>query len=160
MLAVRACALAAGFVVAGCVYSSREQTAAPLTPSMTVYPGARHTVANPYGDAADVYLRVPFVLTLHITANRYDSTASPSAILTYYRKQLAQFGAVSELAGGPHSRIENFRWPTGPGQHTLDVGDSSGRAHVVSAMPKGGGSEFALIYVDASDHAGSSPAPR
>jgi hypothetical protein len=148
VFAVRAGALVAGFLVTGCVYSTRHMDhdayAGSVGKAVAVFPSAHKTSGNPGGDGADTTVQVPF-LQLHFAAARYDTPAPPAKVIAYYRTELSKFGHVDQKAGGPHTRISGFSWTQGPGQTTLHAGDA-----IVAVKPLEKGSEFAIIRIDAT----------
>lgn len=148
VFAVRAGALVAGFLVTGCVYSTRGTDSGGYERSvgktMAVFPSSHQTTGSLDGDSADMVVQAPF-LKLHFTAARYDTPAPPATVIAYYEKALSKFGHVEQEAGGPHTQISGFRWTQGPNQTTLHAGDA-----IVAVRPLHGGSEFAIIRIDAT----------
>lgn len=144
MTAVRFAAFLIGSLVAGCVYASHH--ASPARGDVTidrpsVYPSARATSGDLDGDAADVTVHVPMA-ALHMTARRYRTTASPSAVETFYRKSLAALGPVMIAHDGPHTRIQGFVWRRGPHDVTVAAGKT-----FVAIAPRATGTEFAIVTI-------------
>ena len=147
ILVVRTAAFVIGSSIAGCVYATHAASnvasaaASPLTP-IAVYPGARHTVGDPGGDGADVDLHLA-VVSLHIEAARYDSTAAPASVVDFYRKTLARIGRVKVSRGGTQqTHLRGFDWDASPDQITVETGGD-----IVSVKPRGSGTEFAIMRI-------------
>ena len=153
MLVMRTAAFAVGSAIAGCVYATQSASSAAVSPppSIAVYPGAHRTSGNPEGDGADVQVHLP-VVSLHITAARYDTSDAPSRVIAFYRKSLASLGQVKVGRGGPHTTVHGFSWKSNPDQTTLAV---DGNIVAVKPMPHGS-SEFAIIRIDTTPVTASS----
>ena len=152
MLVMRTAAFAVGSAIAGCVYATQSASSAAVSPapSIAVYPSAHRTSGNPSGDGADVQVHLP-VVSLHITAVRYDSGDAPARVIAFYKKSLASLGPVTLSHGGPHTHVRGFSWDSNPDQTTLQAGDN-----IVAVKPLGHGSEFAIIRIETTPATGSS----
>jgi hypothetical protein len=95
------------------------------------------------GDSADVTVQMPMV-KLHFEAARYDTSDPPTKVESFYKKALSTLGTVQRKDGGPHTRIEGFVWRQGPGQVTLQAGQT-----FVAIAPHSAGTEFAIITIGA-----------
>ena len=149
---MRTAAFAVGSAIAGCVYATQSASSAAVSPppSIEVYPGAHRTTGNPGGDGADVQVHLP-VVSLHITAARYDTAEAPSRVIAFYRKSLAALGQVKVVRGGPHTTVHGFSWKSNPDQTTIAVdGD------IVAVKPLPHGSEFAIIRIETTPVTASS----
>ena len=152
MLVVRVVAFLVGSSIAGCVYAAHSSAdAAPSVAAIAVFPGAHKTSGDPGGDAADVDLHLA-VVSLHMEATRYNTSAKPADVVDFYKRMLATSGhRVVVKAGGPHTRINGFAWTSEPDQTTVADGDD-----IVAVKPHGGGTQFAIIRI-AAQGAGDSP---
>jgi hypothetical protein len=96
-----------------------------------------------------------------VVALKYQSSDSPDRVLGFYRKEMAKYGKVLDCTGGFNM---TFHHHDGDSEVTCD--DHSGSGHqyseelkvgteknqrIVAVKPSGSGSEFALVYVRASD---------
>ncbi len=142
IMAVRVAAFVVGSMITGCVYTSSNASSHGAPGGLAVYPGAHRTSGNADGDEAAADVRMPMV-SLHIEAARYDSSAAPARVIAFYQKELAKHGTVSVKSGGPRTAIRGFRWVPADDQTTLKAGHT-----VVAIKPLGGGTEFGLIQID------------
>lgn len=144
MLIMRTAAFAVGSAIAGCVYATQSASSAAVSPvpSIAVYPGAHRTSGNPSGDGTDVRVHLP-VVSLHITAVRYDTADAPSRVIAFYKKSLSSLGPVKVSRGGPHTHVRDFSWDSNPDQTTLEAG-----GNIVAVKPISRGSEFAIIRIE------------
>jgi hypothetical protein len=84
-----------------------------------------------------------------VAVARYEDQAQTDAILDYYRKELAQFGPVSECRGNLDFK-DGLSAPRCKERSRDEVQLGAGREHdnhIVSVKPRGAGSEFTLIHV-------------
>jgi hypothetical protein len=127
--------------------------AVPADVGVSVYPGARPLEDGDDADRANVYLSSPFV-DLRVAALKYLSDDQPDAIAEFYRKELAAYGDVTVCRGdldfddddAPRCKARRGR----RGQLQVGVG-SKGNFRLASVKPRGSGSEFAVVYVRASN---------
>src|SRR5215469_16702656 len=122
MLLVRTAAFVVGSAIAGCVYTTQSASSAAVSPppSIAIFPGAHRTVGNPQGDGSDTTVHLT-VVTLHVVAARYDTTAAPNQVIAFYRKALAGLGDVKVDKGGPHTHVRGFAWDSNPDQTTISA---------------------------------------
>jgi len=80
---------------------------------------------------------------------RYQDQAGTQAIIDYYKKELAQYGAVSECRGNLDFK-DSLSAPRCKERSRDEVQLGAGGEHdnhIVSVKPRGDGSEFTLIHV-------------
>ena len=127
--------------------------AIPEDVGVRVYPGARPLDDGDETDRANVFLQSPFV-DLRVAALKYTSDDAPDAIAEFYRRELAAFGPVTLCRGDlDFDRDSTPRCKTRPsrqGQLQVGVGTKS-NFRLASVKPRGNGSEFAVVYVRASN---------
>ena len=88
--------------------------------------------------------------------SRYTSDAAPDVIAEFYRRELAAYGPVTLCRGdldfdGPtHSSRRAASAAVRQGQLQVGVGNK-GNFRLASVKPRGSGSEFAVVYVRASN---------
>ena len=125
----------------------------PSDVGVAVYPGARPLEDGRETERANVYLSSPFV-DLRVAALKYLSDDQPDAIAEFYRKELSAYGPVTVCRGDldfdrddePRCRDRGGR----RGQLQVGVG-TKGNFRLASVKPRGTGSEFAVVYVRASN---------
>ena len=127
--------------------------AEPADVGVAVYPGARPLEDGDETERANVTLSSPFV-DLRVAALKYLSDDQPDAIAEFYRKELSAYGEVTVCRGDldfdddqtPRCKAGRGR----RGQVQVGVG-SKGNFRLASVKPRGTGSEFAVVYVRASN---------
>lgn len=132
---------------------SVTKDAVPEDVGVRVYPGARPLEDGDETDRANVSIDSPFV-DLRVAALKYTSDAAPDAIAEFYRRELSAYGAVVvcqgdvdfELDSAPRCKSRRSR----QGQLQVGVG-TKGNFRLASVKPRGSGSEFAVVYVRASN---------
>ena len=132
---------------------SVTKDAIPEDVGVRVYPGARPLDDGDETDRANVFLQSPFV-DLRVAALKYTSDDAPDAIAEFYRRELAAFGPVTLCRGDldfdrdstPRCKTRRSR----QGQLQVGVGTKS-NFRLASVKPRGNGSEFAVVYVRASN---------
>lgn len=125
----------------------------PEDVGVAVYPGARPVEDGNDTDRANVYIDSPFV-DLRVAALKYTSADAPEAIAEFYRRELARYGPVTLCHGdidferdeAPRCKSRRSR----EGQLQVGVG-TKGNFRMASVKPRGSGSEFAVVYVRASN---------
>lgn len=136
----------------------------PKATGIAVYPGSTQVQKERGDDSANVSIDSSF-FGVKVVALKYRTNDPPDKVLGYYRDQLKTYGSVLECKGGSGGHIVGK-----PGEsHELTCGDenvhvqgvniqtdrdaielkvgTTDRQHIVSVKPSGGGSEFALVYV-------------
>ena len=133
----------------------------PKATGIAVYPGATQVQREHGDDSANVNIDSS-MFGVKVVAVKFRSTDPPEKVLSYYRDQLKSYGSVLECKGhydgGDDAKPGESRELTCGKQHNgpninidtdgteLKVGTTD-RQHIVSVKPNGGGSEFALVYV-------------
>ena len=132
---------------------SVTKDAIPEDVGVRAYPGARPLDDGDETDRANVYLQSPFV-DLRVAALKYTSDDAPDAIAEFYRREFAAFGAVTLCRGDldfdRHSTPRCKARPSRHGQLQVGVG-TKGDFRMASVKTRGNGSEFAVVYVRASN---------
>ncbi len=111
---------------------------------LQVYPGA--VPAHDDGkNNADVKMYTRW-FALKVAAAKFDADAAPADILTFYRRELSQYGPVAECPGqscrDSSSSIAS--------ETQLSAG-SKERRRIVVIKPRGTGSEFSMVYTQTWD---------
>lgn len=127
--------------------------AIPSDVGVAVYPGSRPLEDSDDTDRANVSLRSPLV-DLRVAALKFVSDDEPEAIADFYRRELSSYGRVTSCRGeidfdnddSPRCRDRRRR----SGQLQVGVG-TKGNFRLASVKPRGTGSEFAVVYVRASN---------
>jgi hypothetical protein len=128
---------------------------------MAVYPGARPLKKEGEEDkTANVNISTS-LFGVKVVVASFESDDSPEKLLSYYRNELKKWGNVVECPGGGniggvsiHSKHGDEEVSCGKGKPDggnvteLKVGTEN-RQHVVAVKPRGKGSEFSLVYVQA-----------
>jgi hypothetical protein len=128
---------------------------------LSLYPGAQ--LKKDFEDhegSANVNISSP-LFGIKVVAVKYQSDDSPEKVLAFYKKDMARYGNVVTCTGGfdmsfhHHDRDMEVTCDSRGGsdhryQEELKVGTENNQ-RVVAIKPNGNGSEFALVYVRASD---------
>ena len=133
----------------------------PKSTGIAVYPGATIVEKERGNDSANVSVDSSF-FGVKVVALKFRTNDPPDKVLSYYRDQLKSFGSVLECKGtyAGHTvgkpgesheltcddRHEGVNINVDASGTELKVGTTD-RQHIVSVKPSGGGSEFALVYV-------------
>ena len=124
---------------------------------LAVYPGAvllRDDQDD--GDSADVDISSPF-FNLRVVAAEFSSEADPQKLVEFYRNELQRYGEVTECRGNiDFEGGEGLKKPVCKGRDTTEVQLVTGREEnhrLVVVKPRGTGSEFAMVYIDARERA-------
>lgn len=134
----------------------------PKATGLSLYPGAQ--LKKEMGDhdsGANVNISSAF-FGVKVVALKYQSNDSPDKVLGFYRKEMARYGKVLDCTGGFNMSFHHHR--EGDSEVTCDAHSGSGHEYneelkvgtennqrIVAVRPNGAGSEFALVYVRASD---------
>lgn len=134
----------------------------PKATGIAVYPGATVVEKERGNDSANVSVDSSF-FGLKVVALKYRTNDPPDKVLGYYRDQLKTYGSVLECKGhynaGSTERVggDSRELTCGKERDGVNINiDTDGtelkvgttdRQHIVSVKPYGGGSEFALVYV-------------
>jgi hypothetical protein len=117
----------------------------PPDTGLAVHAGAR-ALHDKEHDNANVNIEGGF-FGVKVAVARYEDDMQPSALLEYYRKELAQYGQVSECHGNLDFKKTEARCrERDRGETQLGAG-SEADSHIVSVKPRGSGSEFTLVHV-------------
>lgn len=128
---------------------------------LSLYPGAQlKKDLDDHDGNANVNISSP-LFGVKVVAVKYQSDDSPDKVLAFYRKDMARYGNVVDCTGGfnisfrRHDKDADVTCDNhGGSEHRyheeLKVGTENNQ-RVVAIKPNGNGSEFALVYVRASD---------
>jgi hypothetical protein len=128
---------------------------------LSAYPGAQlKTDFDEHEGSANVNISSPF-FGLKVVAVKYQSNDAPDKVLAFYKKDMAKYGKVLDCTGGfnmgfrRHQQDAEVTCNDGGGsdrryREELKVGTQNNQ-RIVAIKPNGDGSEFALVYVRASD---------
>ena len=128
---------------------------------LSLYPGAElKQDSDEHEGSANVNISSPF-FGLRVVAVKYRSNDAPEKIVDFYRKDMARYGKVVDCKGGfsmsfhHHDRDSEVTCDDHHGadrryQEELKVGTENNQ-RIVAVKPNGSGSEFAMVYVRASD---------
>ena len=121
----------------------------PPDTGLPVHAGAR-AVRDKDHENANVNIDGGF-FGLKVAVARYEDAASTEAILEYYKQELAKFGTVSECRGELDFK-DSLAAPRCKQRSRDEIQLGAGREgdnRIVSVKPRGTGSEFTLIHVQA-----------
>jgi len=119
----------------------------PPETGLAVHSGAR-AIKDDDHDNANVNIEGGF-FGVKVAVARYQDQAGTQAIIDYYKKELAQYGAVSECRGNLDFK-DSLSAPRCKERSRDEVQLGAGGEHdnhIVSVKPRGDGSEFTLIHV-------------
>jgi hypothetical protein len=119
----------------------------PPDTGLAVHAGAR-AVRDEEHENANVQIDGGF-FGVKVAVARYEDPAAASAIIDYYRKELAKFGTVTECRGNLDFK-DSLATPRCKerGRDEIQLGaGSEADNHIVSVKPRGDGTEFTLIHV-------------
>jgi hypothetical protein len=118
---------------------------------LAVYPGARPLREDGDPESADVSIGSGR-FGLKVIAAKSESDADPGAVLGFYKEQMRSYGEVTEcqgeidFQGGLRSHRPVCKRRSSSRETQLVVGTEE-RHRLVSVKRRGGGSEFAVIYI-------------
>lgn len=143
----------------------------PKQTGIVVYPGATQIQKEHGDDSANVNIDSS-MFGVKVVAVKFRSSDPPEKLLSYYKDQLKSYGNVLECKGhynaGGTERVDRGSRELTCGKNSEGINintDSDGtelkvgttdRQHIVSVKPYGGGSEFALVYVQTRGGKGDS----
>ncbi|HZI78483.1 MAG TPA: hypothetical protein VFD69_03160 [Vicinamibacterales bacterium] len=119
----------------------------PPDTGLAVHAGAR-ALRDEEHENANVNIEGGF-FGVKVAVARYEDTADTEAIVDYYKKELAKFGAVTEC----HGDLDFKDGESAPrckqrSRDEIQLGaGSEADNHIVSVKPRGSGAEFTLIHV-------------
>jgi len=119
----------------------------PPDTGLPVHDGAQ-AIRDDEHDNANVNIESGF-FGVQVAVARYEDRAGTQAILDYYKKELAKFGAVSECQGNLDFK-DSLSAPRCKERSRDEIQLGAGREHdnhIVSVKPRGDGTEFTLIHV-------------
>ena len=127
--------------------------AVPEDVGVAVYPGARPLEDGDEAERANVFLSSPFV-DLRVAALKYLSDDQPDAIAEFYRRsspptERSRSAAAIWTSTRRRPAVQDAAVGR-RGQLQVGVG-SKGNFRLASVKPRGTGSEFAVVYVRASN---------
>lgn len=126
---------------------------------LALYPGATpHSNSSEDSSTANVNIATGF-FGLRVVALKYTTNDSPDKVAAFYKKELARYGDVLECPASKGAVSMNFG-KDNDGRLTCDKDHHSEGSlelkagtrenqHIVSVKPAHGGTEFALVYVNA-----------
>jgi hypothetical protein len=124
---------------------------APAT-GLAVYPGARPLQDGDEPRSADVSIGAPF-FGVHVVAARFESDDAPNQVADFYRTALGAYGAVTECRGDIDFEGRSGSRPVCRERRRSKVlqlvAGTERRHHLVSVEPRRGGSEFAVVFIQA-----------
>jgi hypothetical protein len=132
--------------------SVRTDVDVPAT-GLPLYPGARPLREAHDTSSANVDIGLPFV-NLKVVAAKFEHTDAPEAILAFYRDAMRTHGEVVECKGEIDfkSRSGRSRPVCDERRSSREIQLAAGteeRHRLVVVKPRGEGSEFAVVYVQA-----------
>jgi hypothetical protein len=134
--------------------SVRTSMDAPDT-GLPVYPGATLLKDDEEdGDSADVNISSPF-FGLRVVAAEFASDDAPQKVVEFYRNEMKSYGAVVECRGDIEFEGEDGGTrAVCKDQATREVqlvAGTEANHRLVAVKPRGSGSEFAMVYIDARE---------
>ena len=133
--------------------SVRTDVDVPST-GLPLYPGARALREDHEPGSANVDIGLPFV-NVKVIAAKFEHDDAPDAVVAFYRNALRSYGEVVECRGEV-----DFKRRMGRSRPVCDqrrssreiqlVAGTEERHRLVVVKPRGGGSEFALVYLQTS----------
>jgi hypothetical protein len=135
--------------------SVRTSMDAPDT-GLPVYPGAKLLKDDEDdGDSADVNISSP-LFGLRVVAAEFASDDEPQKVVEFYRNEMKNFGDVVECRGNVDFEVGDGGGskPVCKEQASRDVQLVAGTAEnhrLIAVKPRGSGSEFAMVYIDARE---------
>jgi hypothetical protein len=127
----------------------------PKDTGLAVYPGAARAEEDASKHAANLSMDNS-LFGVKVVAIKYRSDDPPDKLLDFYRKQLKSYGDVSECHGSVSFEKGNMRChETGLREEINLVAGTEERHHIVSVRSDGGGSKFALVYVQTRGERGT-----
>lgn len=129
---------------------------------LPVYPGARRKPGNESDrHAANVNIATG-VFGLKLAVVQFESDDAPEKVLAFYRDKMKVFGGSflecrdSYVDIDPNEHPDELRCGKGHDHGAVELkAGTKERQHVVAVKPRGGGSEFALVYVQTHGKEGS-----
>jgi hypothetical protein len=127
----------------------------PKDTGLAVYPGATRAEEDDSKHAANLSIDSS-LFGAKVVAIKYRSDDPPEKLLDFYRKQLKVYGEVTECHGSVTFVHGNMLCENkGARDETNLVTGTEERRHIVSVKPEGGGSRFALVYVQTRGEKGT-----
>jgi len=134
---------------------SAEATAKEV--GLPVYPGARLHKDNPSENSQANLAFWTSSMGFKLVVLKYESDDAVEKVSAFYRKALGKYGRVLQCTSTDENKSEKHE-----GSKDLDCGDDKPekgaielkagtreRQHVVGVEPRGGGSKFELVYIEA-----------
>jgi hypothetical protein len=134
--------------------SVKTSMGAPDT-GLAVYPGAKLLKDDDDdGDSADVNISSPF-FGLRVVAAEFESDDEPQKVIEFYKNEMKSYGDVVECRGNiDFEGGDSGRKPVCNDQATREVQLVAGTEEnhrLIAVKPRGSGSEFAMVYIDARE---------
>ncbi len=127
--------------------TAQEASAESESIPLAVYPNARRTSGDPDGDGGTTAMSIGPYFSMKIIALRYTSADPVEKVAAFYRRELGKLGEVKQVAGGPDTRVHNFRWKPAPDQRMVQLRTPE-RTFAVALKPAGAGCTFAVLYFE------------
>ena len=138
-----------------------DEAAVEGSVGLSVYPGAALIKKDSNNGAADVNMNFGG-FHLGVKALSYHSADSPEKVTSFYRKDMARYGAVllcqnERSVGQPNHTQDGLTCDDSKGGHVhVDTDDAKQELkagsrlhqHIVSIDPEGSGTKFALVALD------------
>jgi len=124
----------------------------PKQLGVAIYPGAKVDKGDNDEKGANLSLDWGQKST-HLYVQKYLTPDSPERVLSFYRKQLSQFGTVLECRGGKAVVNVSSSLKCEGGDDDQNIQLKSGtenRQHIVGVTPKDKGTGFAILYLQVS----------
>ncbi len=130
----------------------------PEEVGLPIYPGARLKQKDDNGEDKSANVNISgFGFGLKVVALEYESSDSPSKIVSYYKDQLQKYGNVLVCHTSSMHVNADVKKHNG-GSHDLTCAGDNGvdielkvgteeNQHIVAVEPQGSGSSFSLVYV-------------
>jgi hypothetical protein len=127
----------------------------PKDTGLAVYPGAARAEDGEGKHAANLSIDSS-LFGAKVVAIKFRSDDPPEKLLDFYRKQLRTYGEVSECHGSVSFKHGDVRCHESSRHGEINlVSGGEERHHMVSVQPDGGGSKFALVYVQTRGEEGT-----
>jgi len=124
----------------------------PKQLGIAIYPGAKIDKEDNDEKGANLSLDWGQKST-HLYVQKYFTPDSTEKVLSFYRKQLSQFGNVLECRGGKAivSVSSDLKCEGGDNDQNIQLkAGTENRQHIVGVTPKEKGTGFAIVYLQVS----------
>ena len=125
---------------------------------VAIYPGAK--VSESDNDKKGANLSLDWGGdSMRLFAQKYITSDSAEQVLTFYRKELSKFGAVLECRNGKAvapvaSKLKCEDQDNDKDNKGIELkAGTEKKQHIVGVTPKGGGTEFGVVYLEKTTRA-------